>query len=67
MVSIAGSEWSFAQFRLNSAQVGPDELKAVVYEDVLHIVTKRGWYLRVIISEAGGELKDYIKEPLLKI
>ena len=31
MVSYAGSEWSFAQFKLNPTQVGPSELKSVIY------------------------------------
>ena len=66
MVSIAGSEWSFAQFKLDPSQVGPSELRAVIYGGFLHIVSKRGWYLRVVISDAGGLLTEYTQLPLLK-
>ena len=31
VVSYAGSEWSFAQFKLNPTQVGASELKSVIY------------------------------------
>jgi len=50
MVTYAGSEWSFAQFRLNPAQTSAQEIKATVYNGFLHIVSKRGWYLRVVID-----------------
>ena len=66
MVSYAGSEWSFAQFRLDPAQVGEAELKSVVYQDYLHVVSRKGWYLRVAITQAGGNLTDYTQFPLLK-
>ena len=59
MVSFAGSEWSFAQFRLDPTQVGVSELKCVIYGDYLHVVSKKGWYLRVAITEQGGNLTDY--------
>lgn len=59
MVSYAGSEWSFAQFKLNPTQVGESELKTLVGQDFLHVVSKKGYYLRVDISQAGGELKDF--------
>ena len=59
MVSYAGSEWSFAQFRLDPTQVGVSELKTVIYQDYLHIVSKKGWYLRVAITQAGGTLTDF--------
>jgi hypothetical protein len=66
VVSFAGSEWSFAQFRLNPAQTAPQDLKATVYNGFLHIVSKRGWYLRVVIDQNGGELKEYTQLPLLR-
>lgn len=66
MVSYAGSEWSFAQFRLDPSQVAENELKSVCYQDFLHVVSKKGWYLRVAISQTGGNLTDYTQFPLLK-
>ena len=66
MVSYAGSEWSFAQFRLDPNQVGESELRTVIYQDFLHVISKRGWYIRVAISQAGGNLTDYTLFPLLK-
>lgn len=50
MVSYAGSEWSFAQFRLDPEQVGENELKIAIFQDYLHVVSKRGSYLRVAIT-----------------
>ena len=50
LVSFAGSEWSFAQFRLDPTQVSESDLRAVVFQDSLHIVTRKGWYLRVAIT-----------------
>lgn len=49
-MSFAGSEWSFAQFRLDPTQVSESDLRAVVFQDSLHIVTRKGWYLRVAIT-----------------
>ena len=54
MVSYAGSEWSFAQFKLNPDQVGQSEIQAVIMQNFLHVVSKKGWYIRVAITEAGG-------------
>ena len=59
LVSYAGSEWSFAQFKLDPTQVSESDLKAVVFQDSLHVVTRKGWYLRVAITQAGGNLTDY--------
>lgn len=66
MVSIAGSEWSFAQFRLNPEQVGESDIQAVIHQDFLHIVSKKGWYIRVAITETGGSLTDFSQLPLLR-
>ena len=59
VVPIAGSEWSFAQFRLDPAQVSEYDLRAVVRGEKLHVVTKKGWYLCVEITKAGGSLTNY--------
>lgn len=59
MVTYAGSEWSFAQFRLDPSQVGESELKSVIYQDFLHVISRKGWYLRVAISAQGGNLTDF--------
>ena len=53
IVALAGSEWSFAQFRLPS----DESSKAIVSKDYLHVVSKTGKYVRVRVAEEGGELK----------
>ena len=66
VVNYAGSEWSFAQFRLDPSQVGENELKSVIYQDFLHVISRKGYYLRVAITPAGGTLTDFAQFPLLK-
>lgn len=57
VVSFAGSEWSFAQFKLDQEEVSERGTRAVVYQDFLHVLTKKGKYFRVKIKEEGGELQ----------
>lgn len=65
VVTYAGSEWSFAQFRLQPSQVSENDLQAVVHQDQLHVVSKKGWYFRVAITAEGGNLTEYSQTPLL--
>ena len=61
LVSLAGSEWSFAHFKLDSEEVSGSGTKAVVYQGYLHVLTKKGKYFRVKLTDAGGELvKDEV-------
>lgn len=62
VVSLAGSEWSFAQFKLDPEEISPFGTKAVVYQGHLHVLTKKGKYFRVKMGEQGGELqKDEVQ------
>jgi hypothetical protein len=56
LVSLAGSEWSFAQFKLDAEEISDRGTKAVVYDEYLHVLTKKGKYFRVKLNEQGGEL-----------
>ena len=59
MVSFAGSEWSFAQQRLDPQMHSDDDLtsiSAIVNDDKAFTITSKGWLIRALITEAGGSL-----------
>ena len=62
MVSIAGSEWSFAQFRLDPKEEQHDsesDMHSIIKNGVLHVITTKGpgHYLKGNITKEGGNLE----------
>ena len=65
MISLAGSEWSFAQFKLENDDISERGTKAVCGKGYLHVLTKKGKYFRAKISDQGGVLVKEDEESLL--
>jgi len=68
MVSFAGSEWSFAQLRLE-AEIHIDEfaqIAAVVRGNRVYALTSKGWLVRAQITNEGGSLQIDTSQRLLE-
>ena len=68
MVSFAGSEWSFAQLRLEH-NTHVDEftnLTAIVKEGKVYALTSKGWLIKAPLNEAGGSLAAEAAQKLVE-
>ena len=63
--NIVGSEWSGAHFLLTLDEVKDQGAKAIISDDHLHVVTKKGNYYRArFTNESNGELKSEQTEKM---
>lgn len=66
IASIASSEWSFANFKLDASLVADRGMRALVHNGSLHVLTKKGTYITVEMTQKGGDLTNHDEQRLLQ-
>ena len=59
LASIASSEWSFANFKLDNSLIPDKGMRAQVHKGYLHVLTKKGTYITVELTQKGGDLTNH--------
>lgn len=65
IASIASSEWSFANFKLDASVAADRGMRAMVHNGLLHVLTKKGNYITVELTQKGGDLVNHDEQRLL--